>query len=50
MKLVVAIIQPTKLSKVCEALIEKGFEGVTVCDAVGYGRQRGQTLRFRANE
>jgi nitrogen regulatory protein P-II 1 len=50
MKLVVAIIQPTKLSTVREALIEKGVEGMTVCDAVGYGRQRGQTSRFRGNE
>ena len=50
MRLVVAIIQPTKLSTVREALRDHGFDGMTVCDAVGYGRQRGQTSRFRGNE
>ncbi|MGI9474397.1 MAG: P-II family nitrogen regulator [Rubripirellula sp.] len=50
MRLVVAIIQPTKLSTVREALKDKGIDRMTVCDAVGYGRQRGQTSRFRGNE
>jgi nitrogen regulatory protein P-II 1 len=50
MKLIIAIIQPTKLSSVREALVESGIDNVTVCDAVGYGRQRGQTAAFRGAE
>ena len=50
MRLVVAIIQPTKLSTVRDALKEKGVDQMTICDAVGYGRQRGQTASFRGNE
>ena len=50
MRLIVAIIQPTKLSTVRDALKEKGVDQMTICDAVGYGRQRGQTASFRGNE
>lgn len=50
MRMVVAIIQPTHLSTVREALKEKGVDQMTVCDAMGYGRQRGQTASFRGNE
>ena len=50
MRMIVAIIQPTKLSSVREALKEKGIEQMTVCDAMGYGRQRGQSASFRGNE
>ncbi|MDH3718004.1 MAG: P-II family nitrogen regulator, partial [Planctomycetota bacterium] len=39
MKLVIAIIQPTKLNAVKEALTRCGVERMTVCDAQGYGRQ-----------
>lgn len=47
MKLVVAIIRPTKLQAVQEALKRVGVERMTVCDAHGYGRQRGQTETYR---
>jgi nitrogen regulatory protein P-II 1 len=50
MKLVVAIIQPTKLHAVREALDNIGVTRMTVCDAQGYGRQRGQTAYYRGNE
>ena len=50
MKLVIAIIQPTKLKAVREALVKAGVERMTVCDAQGYGRQRGQTATYRGNE
>ena len=50
MKLVVAIIQPTKLHAVREALDNIGVSRMTVCDAQGYGRQRGQTAFYRGNE
>lgn len=50
MKLLLAIIQPTKLHAVREALYEAGVERMTVCDAQGYGRQRGQTATYRGIE
>jgi nitrogen regulatory protein P-II 1 len=42
MRLVLALIQPTKLKAVQEALAKIGVERMTVCDALGYGQQRGQ--------
>lgn len=50
MRMIVAVIQPTKLSTVCDALADLGIESMTVCDALGYGRQRGQRATFRGNE
>jgi nitrogen regulatory protein P-II 1 len=49
-KLVIAIIQPTKLRAVQEALAKVGVERMTVCDAQGYGRQRGRTAVYRGVE
>lgn len=41
MRMVLALIQPTKLKPVQEALAKIGVERMTVCDALGYGQQRG---------
>ena len=50
MKLVVAIIQPTKLKPVQEALAKIGVERMTVGDAQGFGRQKGHTETYRGVE
>jgi nitrogen regulatory protein PII len=50
MRLLVALIQPTKLKAVQEALAKIGVERMTVCDAQGYGQQRGQTASYRGAE
>lgn len=50
MKMVIAIIQPTKLREVRDALAKIGVSRMTVCDAQGYGRQRGRTQLYRGNE
>jgi nitrogen regulatory protein P-II 2 len=50
MRMVVAVIQPTKLSAVRDALAKIGVTRMTVCDAQGFGRQRGQTEYYRGNE
>lgn len=50
MRMVIAIIRPTKLSAVREALAKIGVTRMTVCDAHGFGRQRGQTEFYRGNE
>jgi|WetSurMetagenome_2_1015567.scaffolds.fasta_scaffold1414761_1 nitrogen regulatory protein PII len=49
-KLVIAIIQPTKLNAVREALEKIEVARLTICDAQGFGRQRGRTEMFRGNE
>lgn len=43
MRWIVAVIQPSKLKPVQDALARIGVERMTVCDALGYGQQRGQT-------
>ena len=43
MKTILAVIQPTKLKAVREALEKIEVTRMTVCDAQGFGRQRGQS-------
>jgi nitrogen regulatory protein P-II 1 len=50
MKLILAIIQPTKIRAVHDALEHIGVQRMTVCDAQGYGRQKGQTATYRGIE
>ena len=50
MKLIVAIIQPTKVNAVQAALTAAGVERFTVCDAQGFGQQHGQTQMYRGHE
>ena len=50
MKLVIAVIQPTKLNAVREALEKIEVTRLTVCDAQGFGRQRGRTEMYRGHE
>jgi len=45
-----AIIQPSRLDSVKEALQEVGVEGMTVSEARGHGRQKGHTETFRGRE
>jgi len=50
MKLLYAIIQPHRLEPVRQALARIGVERMTVCDAQGFGRQRGHTEMYRGHE
>ena len=50
MKLVIAIIQPTKLKAVREALEKIEVLRMTVGDAQGFGRQRGRREMYRGHE
>src|SRR5690349_22080522 len=45
-----AIIQPSKLESVKEALLEIGVEGMTVSEVRGHGRQKGHTEIYRGRE
>jgi nitrogen regulatory protein P-II 1 len=49
-KLIIAVIQPTKLDALRTALERIGVTRMTVCDAQGFGRQRGRTEMYRGNE
>ena len=50
MKMIIAIIKPYKLDQVREALTALGVEGMTVSEARGFGRQKGQTEIYRGAE
>lgn len=50
MKLVMAIVKPFKLDAVREALTDIGVQGLTVSEAKGFGRQKGQTEIYRGAE
>lgn len=50
MKLILAVIQPTKLDTVRKALEHVEVTRLTVLDAQGYGRQRGRTEMYRGHE
>ena len=45
-----AIVKPFKLDSVREALMEVGIQGLTVSEAKGFGRQKGQTEIYRGAE
>ncbi|TWU41626.1 Nitrogen regulatory protein P-II [Novipirellula aureliae] len=50
MKLIIAIIQPTRLEAVKEALTRVDVYRLTVMDCQGFGRQKGQTGIYRGHE
>ena len=45
-----AVIQPSKLDAVKDALVEIGVEGMTILEARGHGRQKGHTEFYRGRE
>jgi nitrogen regulatory protein P-II 2 len=50
MKLVMAVIKPSKLDEVREALTALGVQGMTVSEVKGFGRQKGHTEIYRGAE
>ncbi|BAZ82783.1 MAG: P-II family nitrogen regulator [Sphaerospermopsis kisseleviana] len=50
MKKVEAIIRPFKLDEVKIALVNAGIVGMTISEVRGFGRQKGQTERYRGSE
>lgn len=50
MKKIEAVIKPFKLDEVKEALQGLGLQGMTVVEAKGFGRQKGQTELYRGAE
>jgi nitrogen regulatory protein P-II 1 len=50
MKLIIAIIQPSRLEAVKQALTDVEVFRLTVMDVQGFGRQKGQTEVYRGHE
>jgi nitrogen regulatory protein P-II 1 len=50
MKKIEAIIKPFKLDEVKEALAKEGFQGMTISEVKGFGRQKGHTELYRGAE
>lgn len=50
MQKIEAVIQPSKLDAVKDALVEIGVEGITILEARGHGRQKGHTEFYRGRE
>ena len=50
MKLIIAIIQPSKLEDVKAALSKVEVVRLTIMDVQGFGRQKGQTEIYRSRE
>jgi nitrogen regulatory protein P-II 1 len=50
MKKIEAIIRPFKLDEVKIALVNAGIIGMTISEVRGFGRQKGQTERYRGSE
>jgi nitrogen regulatory protein P-II 1 len=50
MKKLEAVIQPSRLDSVKNALQEIGVDGMTISEVRGHGRQKGHTEVYRGNE
>lgn len=50
MQMIMAVIQPSRLGPVREALMQAGITGMTVTEARGFGMQGGVTSTYRGAE
>ena len=50
MQKIEAMIQPSRLDAVKDALVEAGVSGITIFEARGHGRQKGHTEFYRGRE
>ena len=50
MKMIVAVIKPSRLDAALEAATAAGASGMTVTEVRGYGRQKGKTEVYRGAE
>src|SRR6201994_510674 len=50
MQKIEAVIQPSKLDSVKDALVEIGVDGMTILEARGHGREKGHTEVYRGRE
>jgi nitrogen regulatory protein P-II 1 len=50
MKMITAMVRPTKVDSIKTALVAMDLVGMTVSDVRGFGRQKGQVERYRGTE
>src|SRR5215469_15211782 len=50
MKMITAIIKPSRLDAALDAVTQAGASGLTVTEVRGYGRQKGKTEVYRGAE
>lgn len=50
MKLITAIIKPDRVENLRQVLNKVNIQGLTMCEAKGYGRQKGHTELYRGAE
>jgi len=50
MKQITAVVRPSKVDAIKDALVAIDVIGMTVKDVRGFGRQKGQVERYRGNE
>jgi nitrogen regulatory protein PII len=50
MKQITAVVRPSKVDAVKNALVAIDVVGMTINDVRGFGRQKGQVERYRGNE
>ncbi len=50
MKKIEAIVRHNMLEAIKNALVKAGFQGMTITEVRGYGRQKGQTEMYRGAE
>lgn len=50
MKQIVAVIKPFKVDEVKQALTEMNINGMTICEVMGFGRQKGHKEIYRGAE
>jgi nitrogen regulatory protein P-II 1 len=50
MQLITAIVRPQKVNEICDALQAFGFHGLTITEASGFGKLRGQHEIYRGTE
>ena len=50
MKMIVAVIKPSRLDAALESVAQAGASGMTVTEVRGYGRQKGKTEVYRGQE
>ncbi len=50
MKMITAMVRPSKVDAIKTALVDLDIIGMTVTDSRGFGRQKGQVERYRGTE
>ena len=50
MRMIIAVIKPSRLDATLEAVTQAGASGMTVTEVRGYGRQKGKTEVYRGQE